>query len=197
MASLLHRVAEEDSALRTLLLITLVLSLSLVGVSAVAVVLAVRSTQEYFIPPTGPGYVRPGEINNGYVQGEASQMALLRHNWTAETLPHAQTQFKALLAPPVRKTFEGKIAPEELRLVKQHKITWSQFVVTGTDLVQCRQQTCRVLVHGIRSLWMGNTVSDEDITVDVVLAPITTNGHAAGLQIVDMQDTHPLKLAGR
>lgn len=196
MAGLLHDVADDRS-------IVMLLSGALVGVSLVAVIaigiaagLLLRKTPIHFIPPTGPGFSLPGDLNDAYVQGEASRFALEKHMWTSATLAHAQTLFKARLHPRLVKTYEKDTIPAERKLAKDHKLG-SQFVVTNVEVVDRVGDQRRVFVHGLRSLWFGGIVRDEEVTVTFVLIPIMVHGFPQGLQIWDFKETPPLQVVTR
>ena len=197
MASLL-----DDTANKRSLIFRLATGLSSSGIvnvflSVAVLVLAMRDTRDWFVPPTGAGFLKPGELAPGYIANEAQHMAFLQNNWTAETLPQVQTAFKQLLDPSLRKTYEEKTAPEERKAVRESKIVLSQFIHTGVDIVRSSGQKRRVLVHGLRTLFIGTTPSTEAVTIDMGLEPDTSTGRPTGLKIMSIVPSHPLKVAGR
>jgi hypothetical protein len=196
MAGLLQAMAEEES--RVLLLSSALVGVTLIALIAVGTVagLLLRKTPVYFIPPTGPGFVHAGDLDNGYVESEASRFVLEKHMWTTKTLPHAQNLFKARLHPRLIKTYEKETMPAEAKLAKDHKLG-SQFAVTHTETVDRVGNQRRVFVHGIRSLWFGGIMREEEVTVTLVLMPIIINGLPQGLQVFDYKETPPLQVVAR
>jgi hypothetical protein len=197
MASLL-----DDIAMKRSLILRLITGMSASGLANVllgvaVLVLAMRDTRDWFVPATGPGFLRPGELVDSYVAEEAQGMAMLQQNWTHETLEAVQKQFERLLDPPLRKTYKEKTAPEERKAVKEHKIVLSQFVATGVDVLKRQGQKRRVLVHGIRTLYIGSTPSSEPVTIDMGLEPDRSAGRPTGLKIMSLVPSPPLKVAGR
>ena len=197
MASLLDETSTQRSLIMRLATTCSASGLTICLLSVAVVVLAMRETRDWFVPPTGPGFLRPGELLDSYVSHEASQAAQLQNNWTAETLPQVQAAFKQLLHPSQRKTYEEKTMPDERKVVKDAKILLSQFVVTGTDIVKRSGVRRRVLVHGVRTLYVGGTPNAEPVTIDLGLEPDTSAGRPNGLSIMSVISSHPLKLAGR
>ncbi len=197
MASVLDEIAAKRSLLMRLATGLSASGLANVLLSLAVLLLALRETRDWFVPPTGPGFLKPGELVDSYVQYEASQMVLLQNNWTAETLPQVQAAFQRLLDPATRKAYDTKTAPDERKVVKEAKIVLSQFVVTGVDILKRQGSKRRVLVHGIRTLYIGSTPSAEEVTIDLGLEPDTATGRPNGLKIMSLVPSHPLKVAGR
>jgi hypothetical protein len=111
-------------------------------------------------------------------------------------LPHAQNLFKARLHPRLIKTYEKETMPAEAKLAKDHKLG-SQFAVTHTETVDRVGNQRRVFVHGIRSLWFGGIMREEEVTVTLVLMPIIINGLPQRLQVFDYKETPPLQVVAR
>lgn len=197
MASLLTDTATERSLILRLATGCALGGIGLAILSGVVLMLIMRDPLYFFIPPTGPGFLRPGELTPSYVQHEASQMALLQNNWTAETLPHVQAAFRQLLDPSLRKAYDEKTVPEERKVVKESKIVLSQCVVTGVDVLKSQGQKRRVLVHAVHTLYIGSTPSSEAVTIDLGLEPDTSTGRPHGLKIMSIKQSHPLKIVGR
>lgn len=195
MASILEDVAVKRSLILRLAAGVSWSGLAVVLLSVAVVILAMRDTHDWFIPPTGPGFLRAGELADLYVQNEASQMVMLQNNWTAETLPKVQEVFQRLLDPSLRKAYETKTALDERKVVKEAKIALAQFVVTGVDILRKQGDRRRVLVHGVRSLYIGSTVSAEEVTIDMGLEPDYATGRPTGLKIMSLVPSRPLKLA--
>lgn len=197
MASIL-----DDTAIKRSLILRLATGVSGSGLANVllsltVLVLAMRDTRDWFIPPTGPGFLRAGELVDDYVIHEAEHIALLHHTWSAETLEQTQKNFARLLDPSQRKDYEEKTAPAERKTVKDLKIVLSQFVVTGTEVVRPKDRKDlrrRVLVHGIRTLYIGSTPSDEPVTLDLGLEPHRSAGRPHGLKVMRFVPSPPLKV---
>lgn len=197
MASLLEDIADKRSLIFRLATGCSTSGIALVVLSVAVLVLALRDTRDWFVPATAPGYLSPGELSDAYVGPEAEHIVRLQNTWTAETLPAVQAAFQRLLHPTTRKEYETKTAPDERKLVKDHKILLSQFVVTGHDIVKRAGNKRRVLVHGIRTLYIGGTPDGEAVTIDLGLEPDTTSGRPTGLTVMSLVPSHPLKVAGR
>ena len=192
----------DDTATRRSLILTLATGLTCSGLLNVllgvaVVLLATKTTQDWFVPPTGPGFLRPGVLADDYVQNEAKHMAFLQNNWTAETLPQVQQLFKQLLDPSLQKEYDTKTAPEERKVVKEAKIVLSQFVPTGSDILRAVGKRRKVLVHGIRTIYIGGTPDPQDVTIEIGLEPNISNSRPNGLKIMYLVPSHPLKIAGR
>ena len=192
----------EDTATQRSLIVRLATGLSTSGLvnvllSVAVVVLAMRDTRDWFVPPTGAGFLRPGELLDSYVAHEAKSMVVLQNNWAHDTLDDVQKEFQRLLDPSLHKTYKEQTAPEERKAVKDAKIVLSQFVCTGVDVLKRQGQKRRVLVHGLRTLYIGSTPSTEAVTIDLGLEPDAATGRPNGLKIMSLTPSHPLKVAGR
>jgi hypothetical protein len=160
------------------------------------VVLALRDTRDWFVPPTQPGYLRPGELAPDYLTHEAALMAELRLNWTKDSLPHKQQQFKTLLTATRRKAYDQTMH-DEVKFVKENKIQLSQFTTTRVEPLAERNGQYKILVHGLRTILIHNIPNDEAVTVVLVVRPLRLHGRPHGLEIVDIDDSPLLKIAGR
>lgn len=196
MADVLTEAATEHSLLLKLATALLPLSVGVLLLGGAAVYTVLQPVRAYFVPTGFTGMLRAGELTEEYLGERASQMAELRYIFNWKNLTRKQTQFQALLVPPRAKTFKEKTAPEELKLAKQFQVR-SDFVVTNVEVLARQGAHYRVLVHGLRSLWINGVADDDEMTITFILTPFTKGGNPQGLQITDYQGTPPLKVAGR
>jgi len=157
----------------------------------------VRGLPAYFIPPGGPGIVRPGVILDSVALDFASEALAHRYTFTPATFAQVQTDFQALLHPSMLPDFEARRA-KEVVLVKEYHLGMQTTVAANTARIASRNgERITVALEGRRMVWIGSSVVREEVlTASLILAPWRVHGQPSGLVLVGMSVAPPFSVSG-
>lgn len=141
----------------------------------------------YYIADHGPGVMEPGKVPDGMALKFAKGWIEIRHTYTPETYKTKMAQLGLWLHPKIRLAFKKQIE-EELRDV--HKWQQSSQAVIGEDglrVVRRAGPLIYVELVGIRSVFLGGRVREENMRTDMALMPYFPEGYDGRLVVMQEQ----------
>jgi hypothetical protein len=151
----------------------------------------------YFVPPGGPGIVRPGVIPDEAAQDLASRWLQARYGYTHETIDLVQAQGKALLHPSMHADYESKTASEK-KLVKEKQVT--SLITIHDSVVTDRGDGTRLVVRlrAVRTVLLGGVqLPSEVLQPQITVIPYVVRGTVTGLGISAIQEMPSLSTTPR
>jgi hypothetical protein len=136
----------------------------------------------HYIPEGGPGYSKPGVLPEAMARDFAERFARARFTFTPDTFKLAIEECLRWVHPELRVRFKVD-AEEEERRVRKEQLS-SQVHFTQRQVTPGRRDTAKVVLLGVRSVWVGEgLLREEPLRAEVTLVPWFAPGLAGHLVV--------------
>lgn len=143
--------------------------LALVVLAALLAFMWWRGPLIYYVGEHGPGLVQPGVVPDDMALTFAERWATIRYTFVAKTFKAQVATLLPWVHPSIRAAFQ-RDADEEEREVKKWDVS-SQVTQVQSTVARREGNIFRIVVTGVRTVWIGSSQRDEAMRVEVTLLP--------------------------
>lgn len=190
----------DSTAREQSLVIRLVFALCVVSILACVMTLSTLylyfSDEAYYLTSGTSGVARRGVLTEDFLYEYADDVVYARYSWSYLDFDAAQARFKTFLHPELLAAVESGTLKDEKRLAREYKMT-SGIVILERSIVARNGLNTHLRLRALRHRWVGGTVDHDDLTIHLVLVPLTEHSRPKDMRLWSIADDVPLKVTGQ